>query len=104
MFDLLPWFAMLGVAITTASAMGTKVLREFSRHDLELYCRRRNTQHLFDAILDRRFCHQRGGAQPRCERGGVRKQHAIHDPQSDAAPGGTPSPGNPGRTGSDMTD
>ncbi|MFO7901500.1 MAG: hemolysin family protein [Planctomycetota bacterium] len=53
MFDLLPGLAMLGLAITTLSAMGTKVLHEFSRHDLELYCRRRNTQHLFDEILDR---------------------------------------------------
>lgn len=53
MFDLLPWLAMLGLVITTVSAMGTKVLHEFSRHDLELYCRRRNTQHLFDDILDR---------------------------------------------------
>lgn len=53
MLDLLPWLAVVGLAIATVAAMGTKVLDEFSRHDLELYCRRRNTQSLFDDILDR---------------------------------------------------
>ena len=53
MFDLFPWLAMFGMAVATLAAMGAKVLHEFSRHDLELYCRRRDKPQLFDAILDR---------------------------------------------------
>ena len=53
MQDLLPYLALLGVRFTGLAAMGTKVLYEFSRHDLELYCRRRNRRELFDEILDR---------------------------------------------------
>ena len=41
------------MVITGLAATGTKVLYEFSRHDLELYCRRRNQRQLFDEILDR---------------------------------------------------
>ncbi len=53
MSDLLLWIAFLGVLITLLAATGTKVLYEFSRHDMELYCRRRNRRELFDDILDR---------------------------------------------------
>ena len=53
MSDLLLWLALLGMVITGLAATGTKVLYEFSRHDLELYCRRRNQRQLFDEILDR---------------------------------------------------
>ncbi len=52
MSNLLLWLAVCGMAITGLAATGTKVLYEFSRHDLELYCRRRNQQNLFDRILD----------------------------------------------------
>ncbi len=51
--DLLLWMALVGMMITGVAATGTKVLNEFSRHDLELYCRRRDKRQLFDAILDR---------------------------------------------------
>ncbi len=53
MSDLLLWLALFGMVITGLAATGTKVLYEFSRHDLELYCRRRNLRSLFDEILDR---------------------------------------------------
>lgn len=53
MLDLLPWLILVGMGITGLSATGTKVLYEFSRRDLELYCRRRNQRQLFDEILDR---------------------------------------------------
>lgn len=53
MFDLFLWLAILGMVIAALAAMGTKVLHEFSRHDLELYCRRRDKLQLFDEILDR---------------------------------------------------
>ena len=50
--DVLLWLALVGVVITGLAAIGAKVLHEFSRHDLELYCRRHNRQSLFDDILD----------------------------------------------------
>jgi len=53
MRELLPWIALSGALMTGLAATGTKVLYEFSRHDLELYCRRRNRRELFDEILDR---------------------------------------------------
>ncbi len=53
MSDLLLWLAVLGMAITGLAAVGTKVLYEFSRHDVEQYCRRHNRRELFDEILDR---------------------------------------------------
>ncbi len=53
MFDLLLWIAFLGMLLTFLAATGTKVLYEFSRHDLELYCRRRNRRRRFDEILNR---------------------------------------------------
>ncbi len=51
--DLLFGTALVGLVLTALGAAGTKVLYEFSRHDLELYCRRRNQRDLFDEILDR---------------------------------------------------
>jgi CBS domain containing-hemolysin-like protein len=49
---LLAWGALVGVLVTGIGAIGAKVLQDFSRHDLELYCRRRNRQDTFDLILD----------------------------------------------------
>lgn len=53
MSDVLLWVALLGMVLTGLAAAGTKVLAEFSRHDLELYCRRRDRRELFDEVLDR---------------------------------------------------
>jgi CBS domain containing-hemolysin-like protein len=53
MLELAPWLAFTGMAITCLAATGTKVLYEFSRHDLELYCRRKDRRGLFDEILER---------------------------------------------------
>lgn len=48
-----PWCGLLGLALGSFAATGAKVLHEFSRRDLERYCRRRNRRDLFDDVLDR---------------------------------------------------
>ncbi|MCU0958474.1 MAG: hemolysin family protein [Pirellulaceae bacterium] len=47
------WCGVFGLALGGFAASGAKVLHEFSRRDLERYCRRRNRQGLFDEVLDR---------------------------------------------------
>lgn len=42
---------MIGATLSGLGATGAKVAYEFSRHDLECYCRRRNQAALFDEIL-----------------------------------------------------
>ena len=46
------WFAVGGLFVAALSAVGNKVLNEFSRHELENYCRIRNREDLFGEILD----------------------------------------------------
>jgi len=48
------WLALAGLLITALTAVATKVLHEFSRHELQEYCRRRKRLKLFDAILQER--------------------------------------------------
>lgn len=50
--SLFLWLAVLGLLTTGLAATGTKVLRSFSRHELETYCRRRNRDDLYGEILD----------------------------------------------------
>ena len=50
--SLFLWFAIVGLLTTGLAATGTKVLRNFSRHELETYCRRRNRDDLYGEILD----------------------------------------------------
>ena len=45
--------AILGFLTTAFSAVASKVLHGFSRHELEEYCRRRQRMSLFDDVLDR---------------------------------------------------
>ena len=47
------WLAIAGLLITAVAATGTKVLYEFSRHELEEYCRKRRRRDRFREILDR---------------------------------------------------
>lgn len=47
------WCGLLGLALGGFAATGAKVLHEFSRRDLERYCRRRNRRDLFNDVLDR---------------------------------------------------
>ena len=49
---LFMWFAVGGLFVAALSAVGNKVLNEFSRHELENYCRIRNREDLFGEILD----------------------------------------------------
>jgi putative hemolysin len=53
MSDPFPWGAVVGAVLSGLGAAGAKVAYEFSRHDLECYCRRRNQPELFDEILAR---------------------------------------------------
>jgi CBS domain containing-hemolysin-like protein len=46
------WLACAGLVATMISAIGAKVLHEFSVSGLEEYCRRRNRRDLFGTILD----------------------------------------------------
>ena len=44
--------SVVGFFVTGWSATATKVLQDFSRRELEVYCRRRNRLDLFGEILD----------------------------------------------------
>ncbi len=50
--DGLIWLATGGFLLASISACGTKVLQEFSRHDLDMYCRARQRRKLLGEILD----------------------------------------------------
>ena len=41
-----------GLLVATAAAIGGKVLQEFSRHELEVYCRLRKQRERFGEVLD----------------------------------------------------
>ena len=45
------WLIVVGWLITALGAIGTHVLRDFSRHQLETYCRRRGKRESFGRIL-----------------------------------------------------
>ena len=45
------WLTIGGLLIAAISACGTKALSEFSRHELEMYCRARQRRELFGKIL-----------------------------------------------------
>ena len=45
------WLIVVGWLVTALGAIGTHVLRDFSRHQLETYCRRRGTRESFGRIL-----------------------------------------------------
>ena len=51
--DWLAIFALAGLLLTGLAAIGNRVLLEFSRHELEVYCRRRRRRELFGEILAR---------------------------------------------------
>ncbi len=53
MLDPTLWLAVASMAVTGLAAIGTKVLSEFSRHDLEMFCRRKNRRKMFDEVLER---------------------------------------------------
>ena len=46
------WLALIGLALATVSACGTRALYDFSRHELEMYCRVRQNRDRYNAILD----------------------------------------------------
>lgn len=48
----LVWLIMSGGLLMTLSAIAAKVLIDFSRYELEVYCKRRNRPRRFDEILD----------------------------------------------------
>ena len=50
--DALIWLALGSLALAAVSACGTRVLYDFSRHELEMYCRARQNRELYSAILD----------------------------------------------------
>lgn len=52
MVELLFWVAVSSILVIVPTAIAARVLHEFSRHELQAYCRRRNRQDLFDEILD----------------------------------------------------
>ena len=45
------WLIVVGWLVTALGAIGTHVLRDFSRHQLETYCRRRGKRESFSRIL-----------------------------------------------------
>ena len=45
------WLIVVGWLVTALGAIGTHVLRDFSRHQLETYCRRRGKRESFGRIL-----------------------------------------------------
>ncbi|MDP6447064.1 MAG: hemolysin family protein [Pirellulaceae bacterium] len=47
------WLAAVSLAFTAVSAIGVKVLHDFSHHELETYCRRRKKLDLFQVIVTR---------------------------------------------------
>ena len=49
---LLLWMAIGGWVVAGLTAAGAKVLRDFSRHELEEYCRRRRNLTRMDQVLD----------------------------------------------------
>lgn len=49
--DRLMWIAAAGFLLATFGATGVKALQEFSRHALDVYCRRRNRRELFKEIV-----------------------------------------------------
>lgn len=61
--DWLLWTALAGLAVTTLAAIGVNVLHEFSLHELELYCRRRNRRERYTQILDQ---HERAVVSAEC--------------------------------------
>ena len=50
--NILIWLALIGLALATVSACGTRALYDFSRHELEMYCRVRQNRDRYNAILD----------------------------------------------------
>lgn len=50
--DGLMWLSLLGLFVATLAAVGTVVLHEFSRHELEELCHRKRRDELFGRILD----------------------------------------------------
>ncbi|MDE0736556.1 MAG: hypothetical protein OSB47_12080, partial [Pirellulaceae bacterium] len=45
------WLIVVGWLVTALGALGTHVLRDFSRHQLETYCRRRGKPERFKRFL-----------------------------------------------------
>lgn len=52
MIAALFWVSICSILIIVPTAIAARVLHEFSRAELESYCRRRNQQELFDEVLD----------------------------------------------------
>lgn len=50
--DVQFWMALGGWVLAGLTATGAKVLRDFPRHELEKYCRRRRNPQRMDAVLD----------------------------------------------------
>ena len=50
--DVLIWLAIGSLALAAVSACGTRALYNFSRHELEMYCRARQNRELYSTILD----------------------------------------------------
>ena len=50
--DVLIWLAVGSLALATVSACGTRGLYNFSRHELEIYCRGRQNRALYNTIVD----------------------------------------------------
>ncbi|MDG2469064.1 MAG: hemolysin family protein [Pirellulaceae bacterium] len=51
MIMVLFWIVFGSVVIVVLTAIAARVLHDFSRHELEVYCRRRNRQDVFDDVL-----------------------------------------------------
>ena len=51
-FGVLVWLAAIGFTVASLAAVGVRVLRDLSLHELEEFCRKRKRRDLFDEILD----------------------------------------------------
>ena len=49
--DTFFWIAGISLVITSIAAIGTRALREFSRHELEILCRKHKSDLKFSEIL-----------------------------------------------------
>ncbi|MEE2640904.1 MAG: hemolysin family protein [Planctomycetota bacterium] len=52
MITALFWISFFSFLVVLPTAIAARVLHEFSRHELESYCRRRNRPEMFDEVLD----------------------------------------------------
>lgn len=52
MISALFWISICSIVVVIPTAIAARVLHEFSRYELEAYCRRRNRPELFDEVLD----------------------------------------------------